>query len=247
MATVLVTGGTGTLGSHVVKLLRGRGHEVRVLSRRQGGGTHVGDLTTGEGVAEAVQGSQWIVHAASDTRRFGRRDMAQTGNLLEHARQGVEHLVYVSIVGIDAIPYAYYRRKLQCEALIDASDVPSTVLRATQFHELLSMVLGALERWPLAPLPAAFLFQPVAAEEVASRVADVVEQTPHSRADDFGGPEVLKLAEMADVWRARRGRPRRFFRVSVPGRVAEGFKTGRNTCPDHRHGRQTWEQFVQGV
>jgi uncharacterized protein YbjT (DUF2867 family) len=247
MATVLVTGGSGTLGSHVVDLLRGRGHEVRVLSRRQGAGTHVGDLATGQGVDEAVRGAQWIVHAASDTRRFGRRDAAQTRRLLDTAGDGVEHLLYVSIVGIDAIPYAYYRRKLECEELIEASAVPSTILRATQFHELLAMALRPLERWPLAPLPSGFRFQSVAAREVAGRVVDVVGQSPVGRADDFGGPEVLSLADMAATWRAQRGRPRRFVTLPLPGRVAQGFKAARNTCPDHRNGTQTWEQFVQGL
>jgi uncharacterized protein YbjT (DUF2867 family) len=245
VAIVLVTGGSGTLGSHVVSQLRSRGHEVRVLSRRPDAGTHVGDLTTGDGVDEAVRGAQWVVHAASDTRRFGRQDLAQTRHLLDAAGNGVEHLLYVSIVGIDAIPYAYYRRKLQCEEVIDASPVPSTVLRATQFHELLAMVFGALQRWPLAPLPAGFRFQTVAAREVASRLTEVVEQPPVGRAADVGGPEVLGIDEMADTWRAHRGRPRRFFPVPIPGRVAEGFKRGRNTCPGHRDGQQTWEQFVQ--
>lgn len=247
MAAVLVTGGTGTLGAHVVHLLRGRGHDVRVLSRRQGAGTHVGDLNTGAGVAEALRDVQWVVHAASDTRRLGRRDVAQTRHLLDAAADGVEHVLYVSIVGIDAIPFVYYRRKLQCEELIDASAVPSTILRATQFHELAAMALRALQRWPLAPLPSGFRFQTVAAREVAVRVVDIVEQAPAGRADDLGGPEVLELAKMAEVWRAHRGRPRRFFSLPLPGRVAAGFKEGRNTCPDHGDGRQTWEQFVQDL
>src|SRR5579872_1801488 len=190
MATVLVTGGTGTLGSHVADSLRSRGHDVRVLSRRQGAAaTHVGDLTTGVGVAEAVEGAEWVVHAASDTRRFGRQDVAQTRHLLNAARSGTEHLVYVSIVGIEAIPFAYYRRKLQCEELIHGSGVPSTILRATQFHELMAMALAALQKSPIAPLPAGFRFQPVAAREAAIRTVDVVEQAPASRADDFGGPQ----------------------------------------------------------
>lgn len=245
MATVLVTGGTGTLGSHVVEGLRSRGHEVRVLSRRQGvAATHVGDLTTGAGVAEAVEGAQWVVHAASDTRRFGRQDVAQTRHLLDAARNGIEHLVYVSIVGIDAIPFAYYRRKLQCEELIEGSGVPSTIVRATQFHELLAMALAALEKSPLAPLPAGFRFQPVAAREAAIRTVDVVETGPTGRADDFGGPQVLDVVEIARAWRSHRGRPRRFFSLPLPGEVARGFREGRNTCPAHCDGKQTWEQFL---
>lgn len=244
MATVLVTGGSGTLGSAVVGHLRGRGHEVRVLSRRPGTGTHTGDLTTGAGVAEAITGAQWVVHAASDTRRFGRADVAQTGNLLDAAKGRVEHLVYVSIVGIDQIPYAYYRRKLECEELIAASGAPYTTVRATQFHELLAMAFSALQKLPAAPLPSGFRFQTVAAAEAALRLVEVVEQPPAGRAADFGGPEVLDVEAMARSWQAARGRPRRFFGLPVPGKVGRGFREGRNTCPEHKDGQQTWEQFL---
>src|SRR5579862_5027419 len=98
MANVLVTGGTGTLGSHLVNELRGRGHDVRVLSRRAGVGTHTGNLNSGEGVEAAVRGAQWVIHAASETRRLGLHDLAQTRHLLEACRSEVEHLLYVSIV-----------------------------------------------------------------------------------------------------------------------------------------------------
>ena len=151
VTTVLVTGGSGTLGRYVVGGLRAAGHRVRVLSRRPDAGTHQGDLNTGAGVAAAVEGADSVVHAASDTHRFGRRDVVQTRTLLELIPPETAHLLYVSIVGIDAIPYGYYRRKLRCEELVSASLVPSTILRATQFHELLAMVFGALERVPSRP------------------------------------------------------------------------------------------------
>jgi nucleoside-diphosphate-sugar epimerase len=107
MSTLLVTGGTGALGRHIVARLRERGDDVRVLSRRPGAGTHVGDLSTGEGVAEAARDAELVVHAASDTfRRLGRSDLDQTRNLLDAAKDA-NHLLYVSIVGIDSIPYVY--------------------------------------------------------------------------------------------------------------------------------------------
>ena len=245
MATVLVTGGSGTLGTHVTDILRGRGHEVRVLSRRPGAGTHQGDLATGEGVRAAADGAELVVHAASDTRRMGRNDLAQTRTLLDALGPSTAHLLYVSIVGIDRIPYAYYRRKLDCEAAVDASGVPSTILRATQFHELIALVLSTVERWPLAPVPAGFRFQTIAAAEVAARVAALVEGAPAGRADDIGGPEVTDISAMVVRWRAVRGRPRRTLSVPVLGRVGAAFRAGHNTCPDHADGSQTWAAFVE--
>ena len=245
MTTVLVTGGSGTLGRYVVSRLKDGGHDVRVLSRRPGAGTHQGDLATGAGVAAAVRGVDSVVHAASDTHHFGRRDVVQTRTLLELIPPETGHFLYVSIVGIDAIPFGYYRRKLHCEDLVSDSSVPSTILRATQFHELAAMAFGALERSPIAPLPAGFRLQPVAAREVAERVVDLVGGSPAGRADDFGGPEVLSLAAMAEAWRVRRGRPRRFVSLPLPGSAARAFRKGLNTCPLHAEGSQTWQDYLE--
>jgi uncharacterized protein YbjT (DUF2867 family) len=243
MSLVLVTGGTGVLGSRVVPLLRERGHEVRVLSRRHGAGTHRGDLSTGEGVAEAAGGAELVLHAASDSRRLGRPDVQQTERLLA-ASIGARHLLYVSIVGIDRIPYGYYRKKLACEAVIVASPIPHTIFRATQFHERVAGGLSTVERLPLAPLPLDWRFQSVAAAEVAARAAELLDGEPLGRAPSFGGPEVLTAREILGVWRERRGRPRAVVNVRLPGRFSRGLREGRNTCPDHADGRQSWAEFV---
>lgn len=243
MSTVLVTGGTGALGRQIVDRLRVCGHEVRVLSRRPGAGTHVGDLATGAGVPAAADGAELIVHAASDARRFGKPDIDQTRNLLA-AAGGVRQLLYVSIVGIDRIPFRYYRNKLACEELITGSALPHTILRATQFHDLLAAVLSGVQRLPIAALPLDFRFQPVATEDVAVRIAELVEGEPRGRAADFGGPQVHTLAELTEIWRQQHGRPRRTLPLRLPGAVARGFRAGDNTCPDHADGTRTWADYV---
>jgi uncharacterized protein YbjT (DUF2867 family) len=186
------------------------------------------------------------VHAASDTRRFGRTDVQQTTNLLRVVG-GTRHLLYISIVGIDRVPYRYYRNKLVCEHEIERSNIAYTILRATQFHELVAMVLGAVERMGVAALPLDFKFQPAAAIDVASNVADLLEGPAIGRATDFGGPEVLTARELAEAWRARRGSPRFLAHLPIPGRVAAGFRHGLNTCPEHSSGQQRWGQFVDAL
>lgn len=238
MSTVLVTGGSGVLGTHVVRLLRERGDEVRVLSRSAARGTHVGNLASGEGVAEATAGAEVIVHLATDPPT-GRGDLRQTETLLQAAGD-TRHLLYTAIVGIEHIPLGYYIQKLACERAIEASGVPATILRATQFHELLEQQLARVERLPVAALPKAFRFQPIAAAEVAERVAALAGGEPLGRAPELGGPEVLTLGEIAAV----RGRPRRVVNLPLPGKIARGFREGRNTCPDHADGRQRWSEFV---
>jgi uncharacterized protein YbjT (DUF2867 family) len=246
LSVVLVTGGSGTLGPHLVAALRERGHEVRVLSRRPAAGTHQGDLTTGEGVAEAAAGADLVLHAASDTRRRGKADLEQTRRLVAAARD-VRHLLYVSIVGVDAIPFGYYESKLACEREIAASPVRHTIVRATQFHELLAMTLRAVGRLPVAPLPLEWPFQSVAATEAAERAVELLDGEPLGRAPDFGGPEVLTGREIVATWRERRGRPRRIVNLRLPGRVYLGFREGRHTTPDHRDGQQTWSEFVEAM
>jgi len=202
-----------------------------------------GDLSTGEGVAGAAAGAAWVLHAASDTRRRGRSDPEQTRHLLA-ATAEARHLLYVSIVGIDAIPFGYYRAKLACEREISAGRVPHTILRATQFHELLAHALLKVERLPVTPLPLDWRFQSVAAAEVATRAVELLEGEPVGRVPDFGGPEVLTVRELVESWRERRGRPRRVTNLRVPGRVSRCSREGRNTCPEHADGHQGWVDFV---
>ena len=231
---VVVTGGSGTLGVHAVRVLRERGHEVRSLSRRSGV-----DLATGAGLDRTLEGVDLVLHAASDTRRIGARDARQTRNLLG-ACGGAYHLLYVSIVGIDRIPYRYYRRKLECERIIEQSGVPHTILRATQFHELIDWVFTSLSRWPFAPLPVSAKAQPVAAAEVAAHCADLLGREPLGHAPDFGGPEVLTVPQMLEAWPGRI----RVLPIPMVGRSLQGFRAGLNTAPEHAYGVRTWAQHL---
>lgn len=252
---MLVTGGTGVFGSRAVRILSDAGQTVVVLSRQasppvpDGVLTARGDLETGEGVEAAVDAVDAILHAASDPRRAkGRGDVEATRNLCQAARAaGVGNLFYISIVGIDEIPLSYYRAKLACERVIESSGAPFTIFRATQFHELLSPILRRTERWPLAPLPLGFEFQTVAASDVATEACHLLGQGALGRVADFGGPQVLTLGEMVEVWRSVRAVRLRTLRIRLPGRVGRGFRSGLNTCPDRARGHVTWESHVRGL
>ena len=125
MTNVLVTGGAGRLGSKVVKELTAPGYRVRIMSRKPQPANLLSatewvqaDLETGQGIADAVTGIDVVVHAASSPFKHTRRiDIDGTRLLLEQARvAGVAHVIYISIVGIDRIPYSYYRAKLAAES-----------------------------------------------------------------------------------------------------------------------------------
>src|SRR5215213_10526769 len=170
---VLVTGGTGRLGRRVVDRLRAEGLEPRIMSRSGRPGTIKGDLLTGEGMEAAVRGAGTIIHAAqSPTRKSRRTAVEGTERLLEiAARAGVSHFLYISIVGLEGVPLSYYQEKLDAERLVESSPVPWTILRDTQFHEVILCMGRDMEPAPfMAPVPKGWLFQPIEASEVADRL-----------------------------------------------------------------------------
>lgn len=206
-----------------------------------------GDLEAGSGIDDAVQGVDAVLHAASNTKRgTGRGDVEGTRRLCEAARAaGVGNLFFISIVGIEKIPLAYYRAKLACEQVILRAGIPFTIFRATQFHELLSPALLRAERWPILPAPLGFRFQPVAARDAAAQAAELVGRGALGRTADFGGPQVMTVREMVGTWRAVRGVRLRTLNVPLLGRTARAFRLGLNTCPDRARGHRTWEQHVR--
>jgi uncharacterized protein YbjT (DUF2867 family) len=252
----LITGGTGVLGRQLKERLLASGYGVRVMSRGprpatlpKGSEWAQAELETGQGVPAAVAGTAIVVHCASSPLRRTREvDVEGTRRLLDAARAaGVQHLVYISIVGIDRMTaYPYYRAKLETEQVIEQGGLPYTILRATQFHDLLDAMLPRLLRWPLAFLPLDFQFQLVDSGEVAGALADCVVSGPIGRAPDVGGPEVLVSKDIVAAWLAARGLRRWVVHLPLPGKAAAGFRHGLNTCPQNRQGKVTWAEWLAG-
>ncbi|MFD7029653.1 SDR family oxidoreductase [Streptomyces sp. NPDC059917] len=241
MSTILVTGGTGSLGSLVAGRLRAAGHEVRVLSRRSP--EHPVDLLTGAGLDAAVEGADTVVHCASDPRGGDERAAA---HLIAAARRaGVGHLAYISIVGVDVVPLRYYRAKLAVEEMLTRSVPGVTILRTTQFHDLVARALGTMAKLPVMPLPAGVSGQPIAVEEVADRLVELAVAGPAGRVPDMGGPQVLTFEEAARAYLAATGGRRRLLLpVPLAGRAYAGFKRGGHLAPEHAVGKGTFAEFL---
>lgn len=250
MARALLTGATGVLGRELAPRLREAGHDVRAASRSPPTGCEGEwvelDLTDGRGVQEAVAGVDVVVHAASDARGDSEAvDVRGTERLLDAATDaGVENFVYVSIVGIDEIPYAYYEHKLAAERAVASSAVPSTIVRSTQFYPFVAYLLGVVSRLPVWPLPTDFTLQPIDAGDAAEAIADHATVEAAGRVPDIGGPNVLSVRELAEAYRERRGLRRPIVRLPIPGSVASAFRAGEATCPDRDVGTVTWEEWL---
>jgi uncharacterized protein YbjT (DUF2867 family) len=278
MSTILVTGGTGTLGRALVPRLTEAGHTVRILSRRprppsaQPAGWATGDLRRDEGLDQALDGIDVIVHCASAPRgdpvagqnliaaarrtagpRDGRATDSQSAGPREatappgptgpHGATG-PHLVYISIVGIDQVPMGYYRAKLATERLVEESGLPWTILRATQFHDLILRGCELLARPPVMLVPARVRFQPVSTGEVAVRLASLSGQPPAGRAPDMGGPQARTARDLARSYLTATGRRRRVVQVGLPGAAFAGLRRGGNLAPEHATGTVTFEEFL---
>ncbi len=237
MSTFTVTGGTSGPGVPTVGRLRANGHDVRILSRQPGDSHVVGNLDTGVGLDAALAGADVVVHLATNRRS----DLAGTERLLTAIRKaGVGHVVYLSIVGVDQIPFAYYRDKFANERAIAASGVPYTLLRATQFHsfpgELIKMMGGHF----FVALPV----QPIGVEDVGARLAELAVEPPAGRVADIGGPEILEGRDIVSRLQAAGRVKKPVFTLSLPGKTFAAFRAGHHIAGLPGYGTQTFDEWL---
>ena len=250
---LLVTGGTGTLGRQIVQQLLPTEHDVRVLTRRTSLPAHVpacplrtADLISGEGLTAALTDVDAVIHCASNPKDLRATvDVRGTANLIAAAKAGSSpHITYISIVGCDQIPVPYYKAKRKAERLIEDSGLSWSILRATQFHDLLFQVLNACSKPPVAIIPKGFQFQPVNSGEAAAKLIDITAGHLKGRRPDFGGPRVADIADWIGLFLASSGNRKRIIEAPVPGRIGNGFRAGRNTVNGGEQGIATFEEFL---
>jgi uncharacterized protein YbjT (DUF2867 family) len=252
MQHILVTGGAGTLGRQVVRHLSQSGYPVRGMSRRASPGEDwsgaewvQGNLETGAGLAEAVRGMDVVVHLAA--KGNWKVDFEGTCRLLKVVQEaGISHLVFMSIVGIDTVPWDGGKAKLASEDRIAHSGLPWSTLRATQFHYAIDLLMNFLTKLPpIALMPTDLLLQPVAEEEVARRLVEIVQAGPSGRLPDMGGPQVYTSGELARIWLKQRGMRRAILPLFLPGKMVSRLRQGGNTCPQQATGTISWETWIQ--
>jgi uncharacterized protein YbjT (DUF2867 family) len=193
---IVVIGGTGLIGSKTVAILRDRGHEVVAASPKSGV-----DTITGQGLTEAMAGAQVVIDLANSPSFEDRAvlEFFETSGrhlLAAETTARVRHHVALSIVGTDRTPdNGYFRAKVAQEKLIEASGIPYTIVRATQFLEFLGTIADSSADGNTIRLSPG-LFQPIAADDVAAIVADVALTAPRNGIVEIAGPERAPFNEM---------------------------------------------------
>jgi uncharacterized protein YbjT (DUF2867 family) len=205
---IVVIGGTGLIGSKAVSILRQSGHEVTAASPK--GGV---DTISGEGVRQAVAGAQVVIDLANspsfeDKAVLEFFETAGRNLLPAEAEAGVGHHVALSIVAIDRTDNGYFRAKLAQEKLILASGIPYTIIRSTQFLEFLGGIADSSADGDTVRVPPV-LFQPIAASDVASIVAEVALAAPRNGILEIAGPERAPFHEMVARYLKAVGDPRK--------------------------------------
>ena len=255
MAEILVTGGTGTLGRQLVQQLSYQGFDVGILTTRRqldlpsGAKIFFGDLAENTGVNRAVENARVIIHMASDPGDARRVDFEGTKNLLGCINtSGLRHLIYVSIAGVDQAAYAYYQIKMEVEKMLLASDIPCSVLRATQFHDfVLNKLIKPFDKMDGSPLriPKGIRLQPIDVKDVAYKL-QLMAMGPALRSTiTIGGPEILTIDEMTRSYLGVLGRNDVIVSDEVKGELYDLFRSGININADWTGGRITWAQYLQ--
>jgi uncharacterized protein YbjT (DUF2867 family) len=242
---VVVIGGTGLIGSKLVKKLREHRQEVVAASPSSGVNS-----VTGEGLADALKGASVVVDV---TNSPSWEDAAvlkffetSTRNLLDHdAAAGVGHHIALSVVGTERlVESAFFRAKLAQENLIKGSSIPYSIIRATQFFEFVKSIADLSTEGNKVRLPPV-LFRPMAADDVASAIGRIVMSSPVNGTVEIGGPQQFRLDELVRRDLAARKDPREV--ISDPNSRYYGIQVSERTLvprDDARLGETRFEDWL---
>jgi len=254
MKRVLVTGGTGTLGTAIVKQLIDAKLSPYILTTKP---SHLlpievkelqADLTDKTGLLNAVSDTNFdtVIHCASNPKNAEDVDVKGTTNLLEVlSNTNCNHLIYISIVGVDQSSYSYYKNKLKVEREIRNSKHPWSILRITQFHDFVLNRIIYSSKDPdtnSLRIPKDLKFQSIAVDDVAKYI---VSLSPTMSVTNLGGPQILTIEEMVQAYLEVTNKSCKVESIDIENDFYKIFKSGINLCPFDKIGTVSWEVFLR--
>jgi uncharacterized protein YbjT (DUF2867 family) len=254
MERILITGGTGKLGSEVAKTLQDLPYLMSILTTRNNHSAPdnvsyiARDLTQITTLKPFSSQFDIIIHCASNPRDSYSVDVCGTQNLLKVFGDTIKHLIYISIVGVNRGTSQYYQDKFRVEQQISNSHIPFTIVRATQFHDLvLDRIIRPNEENEKIKVPKGLKFQTIDTSDVTSKILEILKGKPTQSIVNIGGQELLTLEEMT----------LEYTKVFYPGKKLEEkeeltdfekiFTTGINLCPENKYGRVFWKDFLNRI
>ena len=251
MKNILITGASGTLGKELCKVLSENSTPYIALSRTEmdippPARWLYADLNTSDGLENLPSNIDTVFHLASNaSNKNSASDPELTNNILKFSRRvNVSHFIYMSIVGIDKIPYPYYEQKLLSENLVISGNLPFTIFRATQFHQLIDFFLSNSLKFPIALLPKKFKFQPIDPKSAAVKLFEISQNNPVNGIINLGGPEILTYGEMYMDWLKAKQRKAFVINLPLPGKRSKAFINGYNTCAEKDSHGITWKEYL---
>lgn len=247
---ILITGSTGQLGTSLINKLKSSHYNVKLTSRRKPEGTVsfkwvYSDLMSGEGFEEAVKDVDVIIHAATSPMKNSKNvDVSGFEKFLSKLEH-IKHFIYPSIVGIDEIPFTYYRHKLEAEKVLQKSFIPYTIVRATQFHSFVDQLLLSKPLMKRYFVPGNIKFQSVDVDDFADHLISLIEKAPQGNIDDFCGPEIMTLREMAEMKIRINNETNKVLSLSLPGKLYKALLEGKNTNHNQKIGKVTFEEYLR--
>ncbi|GHO87127.1 nucleotide-diphosphate-sugar epimerase [Dictyobacter formicarum] len=234
----------------VTRLLQGH-HRVRIMSSRpaspQSQGLRVyGDMASRIGLHEAVAGVDAIIHCATSLKDTQGVDVEGTRALVTSAKEsGSPHLIYISIVGVEASDFFYYQKKYEAEQIVLQSGLPWSILRATQYHSFAQSIIESLlaRSETEVRVPAGVHMQSINSGEVADRLVAIAELGPLYRVVEFGGPQVLTIEEMTQAYLQSRGRTAVVRAEPFSDPLFSALSSNSILTPNHATGLMTWKEF----
>lgn len=246
------------MGHQLVDECVRRGHHTRSISRHlpahhsprwvAGAEYIAADVTTGQGLTDALVGADVLIDVLDGHFGKGQRALDDGAlNLLGAARDaGVGRAVVLSIVNCDLAAFSYYRAKARQEKIYQNSAIPSVIVRATQFHNLVNGVFDAGGKVGLLPVLKGTAFQPISVQDVAGALADAATHQPiPQEVINVGGPQVLEMAELASIYRDVTGTAARQVTVPLPGALGKFFSSGENLARDSAVNGLTFEDWLR--
>ena len=240
---IVVVGGTGLIGSRLVSLLRARSHDVVVASRSEGI-----DAISGQGLTDALRGAEAVVDVTNTAAIAGNAPIhffeTITRNLIAaEIAVGIGHHIALSIVGLDRLLSGnYFKAKAAQESIIKTSSIPYTIVRSTQFFELVYRMLGIDDDAEFVRLPSAIL-QPIASDDVARALVETAVSKPRNKTEELAGPDKIELAELARLMLSAEEDSRRV--IVDPATLYFGEAIEYNSLLPGAHARIACETFSE--